>query len=100
MKKKQKVEFKKSFKLYRQISSKVYTKVGINFVHFAWMGEAQLFNQEEELFFTFQRERKVMARARIEYAESISSLSSQQTSNFNRVYRNQLQPFNPADKQG
>jgi hypothetical protein len=31
----QKVEFKKSFKLYRQILLKVLTKVGLNFVHFA-----------------------------------------------------------------
>jgi len=35
----QMVEFKKSFKLYRQISSKAFKKVVINFVHFAWMGK-------------------------------------------------------------
>jgi hypothetical protein len=35
----QMVEFKKSFKLYGHISSKVLTKVGINFIHFAWMGK-------------------------------------------------------------
>ncbi len=32
----QKVEFKKSLKLYGQISLTVLTKVGINLVHFAW----------------------------------------------------------------
>ncbi len=31
----QKLEFKKSFKLYQQISFEVLTKVGLNFVHFA-----------------------------------------------------------------
>ncbi len=30
-----KVEFKKSFELYRQISSKVRSKAGFNFIHFA-----------------------------------------------------------------
>ncbi len=33
----QKVDFKKSFKLYRQIFSTDLTKVGINFIHFARM---------------------------------------------------------------
>jgi hypothetical protein len=33
----QKTEFKKSFKLYCQTLLKVLTKVGLNFVHFAWM---------------------------------------------------------------
>jgi hypothetical protein len=32
----QKVEFKKSNELYRQILLKVLTKVGIHFIHFAW----------------------------------------------------------------
>jgi hypothetical protein len=32
----QKVEFKKSLKLYRQILLEVLMKGGINFVHFAW----------------------------------------------------------------
>jgi hypothetical protein len=31
-----KAGFTKSFKLYPQISLKVSTKVGLNFVHFAW----------------------------------------------------------------
>jgi hypothetical protein len=31
----QKVEFKKSFKLYQQISLKAITKVGLNFAHSA-----------------------------------------------------------------
>jgi hypothetical protein len=30
-------ELKKSFKLYGQILSRVFTKVGLNFVHFAWL---------------------------------------------------------------
>ncbi len=32
----QKVEFKKSFELYRQISFKVLTKAGLNLINFEW----------------------------------------------------------------
>jgi hypothetical protein len=35
----QKVEFKKSFKLYRQISVRALTKDANFFVHFAWHGQ-------------------------------------------------------------
>jgi hypothetical protein len=34
----QKVEFKKSFELYRQILAQVITKVAKNLVHFVWHG--------------------------------------------------------------
>jgi hypothetical protein len=34
----QKVKFKKSFKLYRQILVRVIMKVAKNVVHFAWHG--------------------------------------------------------------
>jgi hypothetical protein len=32
------VKFKKSFKLYGQISARVLAKAAVNFVHFAWRG--------------------------------------------------------------
>jgi hypothetical protein len=32
------VDLKKSFKLHRQISIRVLTKVALNFIHFAWHG--------------------------------------------------------------
>jgi hypothetical protein len=38
----QKVEFQKFFELNCQISLKVLAKVGLNFVHFAWMNEYKI----------------------------------------------------------
>ncbi len=42
------IEFKKSFELYRQISLMVWTKVGFNFIHFAWtkVSEMRSFTQK------------------------------------------------------
>jgi hypothetical protein len=64
------------------------------------MGKLNCPNKKKNKCFSLPKGREKYWLARIEYAESISSLSSQYTSKVNRVYRNQLQPFNPADKQG
>jgi hypothetical protein len=58
----QMVEFKKSLKPYHIISLKVLNKSWHKFCSFCMDGEAQLSEQEEEqMFFTSERERKVLA---------------------------------------